>query len=105
MEQMKTLFTEIFEELTARYKQDGNAAGLEAIGSNLLRETPASGPPTLSNPGVDGVGRLVSGYLERSNVDTAEQFVYLIEAQRGYQANARIISAQDDLLQETVNLI
>jgi flagellar hook protein FlgE len=48
---------------------------------------------------------VVGGALENSNVDTAEQFVRLIEAQRGFQANARVITAQDEVLRETVNLI
>ena len=82
-----------------------NPEGLSEAGDNLLRETVNSGRRVLGRGASGAAGRVIGGNLERSNVDTAEQFVNLIEAQRGYQANARIISAQDDLLQETVNLI
>ena len=82
-----------------------NSEGLAAAGNNLWVETPNSGVRVSGRGATGPAGRVIGGNLERSNVDTAEQFVYLIEAQRGYQANARIISAQDDLLQETVNLI
>ena len=82
-----------------------NPEGLSSAGNNLWQETANSGR-RISGRGATGpAGQVIGGNLERSNVDTAEQFVNLIEAQRGYQANARIISAQDDLLQETVNLI
>ncbi|MEM7516722.1 MAG: flagellar hook-basal body complex protein, partial [Planctomycetota bacterium] len=82
-----------------------NPEGLSDAGNNMLRETANSGRLILASGANGAAGRVIGGNLERSNVDTAEQFVNLIEAQRGYQANARIISAQDDLLQETVNLI
>lgn len=82
-----------------------NAEGLNHLGGNFWQESVNSGA-RLTTPGGQGAaGRVIGGNLERSNVDTATQFVSLIEAQRGYQANARVISAQDDLLQETVNLI
>lgn len=82
-----------------------NPEGLSDAGNNMLRESANSGRLVLARGANGAAGRVIGGNLERSNVDTAEQFVNLIEAQRGYQANARIISAQDDLLQETVNLI
>jgi flagellar basal-body rod protein FlgG len=81
-----------------------NPAGLEAIGSNLLRETPASGAPITGQPGIDGLGRLTSGYLERSNVDVVTELVSLIISQRAYETNSRAISAADEML-TTVNQI
>lgn len=82
-----------------------NEEGLQHVGSNMWQQTVNSGARVDGAGATGGAGVVVGGNLERSNVDTAAQFVSLIEAQRGYQANARIISAQDDLLQETVNLI
>jgi len=76
---------------------DDQGGGLYSIGSN-------SGSATLGEANSDGLGRILGGTLESSNVDTAEQFVFLIEAQRGYQANARVVSAQDEILRETVNM-
>jgi flagellar hook protein FlgE len=64
-----------------------------------------SGAPILGSGLSGAAGEVVGGALENSNVDTAEQFVRLIEAQRGFQANARVITAQDEVLRETVNLV
>ena len=82
-----------------------NDQGLRAAGSNTFEETPNSGGARLGAGDVQAAGAVISGARENSNVDTAEQFVRLIEAQRGYQANARVVSAQDEVLAETVNLI
>jgi flagellar hook protein FlgE len=82
-----------------------NAEGLESVGGNFWRETVASGGSTLGAGDLGAAGVVVGGALEESNVDTAEQFVHLIEAQRGYQASARVISVQDELLNDAVNLI
>lgn len=82
-----------------------NDEGLRAAGSNQFEETPNSGEARFGAGDIRKAGAVVSGALENSNVDTAEQFVRLIEAQRGYQANARVVSAQDEVLAETVNLI
>jgi len=83
----------------------GNAEGLESVGGNFWRETVTSGGANLG-AGNDGpAGVIIGGALEESNVNTAEEFVHLIEAQRGYQANARVISVQDELLNDAVNLI
>lgn len=81
-----------------------NPAGLEAVGGNILRETPASGAAVQGQPGVDGLGRLTSGYLERSNVDVVTELVSLIISQRAYETNSRAISAADEML-TTVNQI
>ena len=82
-----------------------NPQGLSQVGDNFFVVTPNSGQVQLSSGLAGGAGRVAGGALENSNVDTAEQFVHLIEAQRGFQANARVISTQDEVLAETVNLI
>lgn len=81
-----------------------NAKGLEAIGSNLFVETSASGPATVSSPGQDGVGILRQGFLEDSSVDAVKEVTDLIEAQRGYELNSKIISAADQMLGAMVQI-
>jgi flagellar hook protein FlgE len=81
-----------------------NPEGLIDLGGGIYNIGSNSGAAVFGTADSGGAGRILGGTLENSNVDTAEQFVRLIEAQRGYQANARVISAQSDLLQETVNL-
>ncbi|HCP82288.1 MAG TPA: flagellar basal-body rod protein FlgG, partial [Octadecabacter sp.] len=70
-----------------------NPKGLEAIGSNLFLETPASGPSAVTTPGQDGLGVLRQGYLEDSSVDPVREITELIKAQRGYELNSKVISA------------
>jgi len=82
-----------------------NDGGLRAAGNNMFEGTPNSGEARFGQGDIRAAGAVISGSLENSNVDTAEQFVRLIEAQRGYQANARVVSVQDEVLAETVNLI
>src|SRR5690625_27613 len=81
-----------------------NPAGLEKAGSNLFRESANSGFTGIREPESEGMGSLVSGALEMSNVDLAEEFTEMITAQRGFQANTRIITTSDEILQELVNL-
>lgn len=81
-----------------------NAKGLEALGSNLFSETEASGPALLSTPGEDGLGRLRQGYLEASSVDAVREVTELIEAQRGYEMNAKVISAADQMMAATTQV-
>jgi flagellar hook protein FlgE len=81
-----------------------NPAGLERAGNGLMRVSSNSGAAQLATAGTGSAGTVVSGSLEGSNVDVAEEFVRLIEAQRGFQANARIISTTDQVLGELVNL-
>jgi len=81
-----------------------NAAGLEKVGGSNYRTSPSSGAAELGTPGSDGVGSLAGGYLEMSNVDLSQEFTNLIVAQRGFQANARIITTSDEVLQELTNL-
>ena len=81
-----------------------NPEGLEKVGGNLYRITANSGDPIVMQPTQDGAGRLISGALEMSNVDLSEEFTEMIVAQRGFQANTRIITTSDEILQELVNL-
>lgn len=78
-----------------------NAKGLEAIGSNLFLETDASGPAFVAQPGQDGLGTLRQGYLEESSVDPIFEITELIEAQRGYELNAKVLTAADQILGAT----
>ena len=78
-----------------------NERGLEAIGSNLFVETEASGPPLVSAPGEDGMGTLRQGYLEESSVDPVRELTEMIKAQRGYELNAKVITAADQMLAAT----
>ncbi|QBF29703.1 flagellar basal-body rod protein FlgG [Thalassococcus sp. S3] len=81
-----------------------NPKGLEALGSNLFAETEASGPALVSTPGEDGLGTLRQGYLEDSSVDAVREITELIEAQRGYEMNAKVISAADQMMGATTQV-
>ncbi len=81
-----------------------NPKGLEAIGSNLFLETPASGPSAVATPGQDGLGVLRQGYLEDSSVDPVREITDLIKAQRGYELNSKVISASDQMLGAMVQI-
>jgi flagellar basal-body rod protein FlgG len=81
-----------------------NAKGLEAIGSNLFLESVASGPAIVNEPGIDGTGTLRQGYLEDSTVDAVREVTELIEAQRGYELNAKVITAADQMLSATTQI-
>lgn len=81
-----------------------NESGLEAIGDNLLLETAASGEAIIGNPGEDGLGRLLQGFVETSNVDPVQEITALIAAQRAYEMNARVIETSDQMLGVNANL-
>lgn len=81
-----------------------NEGGLRRVGDTMFQESSNSGIPVLGNAGEGGRGTLSSGTLELSNVDLAQQFTNLIVAQRGFQANSRIITTSDEILTEVVNL-
>jgi flagellar hook protein FlgE len=81
-----------------------NAAGLEKVGGSEFRTTANSGLAQLGMPGSGGRGLMQSGSLEMSNVDLAQEFTNLIIAQRGFQANSKVITASDELLGDLVNL-
>ncbi|SFN35163.1 flagellar basal-body rod protein FlgG [Izhakiella capsodis] len=75
-----------------------NPSGLEALGDNLYRETVASGEANEGVPGEDGIGSLLQGSLEGSNVQVVEEMVDMITVQRAYEMNAKMVSAADDML-------
>ncbi|PAM94534.1 hypothetical protein B4N84_12150 [Flavobacterium sp. IR1] len=81
-----------------------NAEGLTKAGDNLYLQSTNSGVPQPQTPGNGGTGTLVAGTLEMSNVDLSEEFTEMIVAKRGFQANTRIITTSDEILQELVNL-
>lgn len=81
-----------------------NERGLEALGSNLFLETEASGPPLVGNPGEEGLGTLRQGYLEESSVDPVRELTEMIKAQRGYELNAKVITASDQMLAATTQV-
>lgn len=75
-----------------------NEAGLQAEGGNLYTETPASGSPTTGNPGADGFGSILQGFLETSNVNAVEEISNLISAQRAYEMNSKVIQTSDEMM-------
>ena len=80
-----------------------NPAGLQPIGENLYIESGASGVPQLGTPGLNGLGSLVQGFVESSNVNVVEELVGMIETQRVYEMNSRAISTSDQMLQFVTN--
>ncbi len=82
-----------------------NPAGLENIGKNLFLVTQASGDPVPGTPGENGLGTLLSGYTEQSNVSVVEEMVHMIVSQRAYEANSKVIRSADEMLTEANNVI
>lgn len=80
-----------------------NNAGLSKVGNNMFQDSVNSGTANIGAPG-NGYGTIASGALEMSNVDLSEEFTEMITAQRGFQANTRIITTSDEILQELINL-
>jgi flagellar basal-body rod protein FlgG len=78
-----------------------NEAGLNAIGGNVLLETAASGSPQAGVPGSPGYGTVQQGFLETSNVNSVDEITSLITAQRAYEMNSKVITAADQMLQQT----
>ncbi|MFC1528389.1 flagellar basal-body rod protein FlgG [Candidatus Latescibacterota bacterium] len=81
-----------------------NPGGLSAIGRNLYRQTRASGDPIEGTPGQDGLGQIRQQFLELSNVETVEEMVNLIVAQRAYEINSKAIQTSEEMLQMANNL-
>jgi len=82
-----------------------NPAGLNSIGRTLYLPTDASGDPVLANPGgQEGLGTLLQGYTEQSNVSIVDEFINLIVAQRAYEANSKVVKAADEMYQQVNNL-
>lgn len=82
-----------------------NDQGLNKVGGNLWSATRASGPALTDHPGLNGLGAIAPNSLEQSNVDLASEFVRMITTQRGFQANSRIITTIDNMLQELINIV
>lgn len=81
-----------------------NPGGLQKKGQSVFETSANSGVAQVGVPGSDGRGQISAGYLEMSNVELAQQFTSMIVAQRGFQANSRVITSSDEMLQELVNL-
>jgi flagellar basal-body rod protein FlgG len=88
--------TEVGRIETARF---ANPAGLQAIGGNLLVETAASGNPQVGSAGIEGRGTIRQAMLEGSNVNIVEELVEMIETQRAYEVNSKMIQAADQMMQ------
>ncbi len=82
-----------------------NPAGLQSIGKNLFLATQASGDPIPGTPGENGVGTLLSGFTEQSNVSVVEEMVAMIISQRAYEANSKIIRTADDMFTQANNVV
>jgi len=82
-----------------------NPAGLNGIGKNLLLATQASGEPIIGTPGENGLGTILSGFAEQSNVSVVEEMVGMIISQRAYEANAKVIRTADEMLTQTNNVV
>ncbi|MCK5263614.1 MAG: flagellar basal-body rod protein FlgG [Gammaproteobacteria bacterium] len=80
-----------------------NPTGLQAVGNNLYQESGSSGSPQTGTPGLNGLGTLIQGSVEGSNVNTVEELVNMIEAQRVYEMNSKAISTADQMLQYATN--
>jgi len=80
-----------------------NPTGLQAVGDNLFVESAASGSPQVGTPGLNGLGTLIQGSLESSNVNTVEELVNMIETQRAYEMNSKAIATADQMLQYVNN--
>jgi len=81
-----------------------NPAGLESLGHNYFRETPASGEAVSDFPGENGMGTILQGQLEQSNVQVVEEMIALIKGQRAYEINSKVIQAADAMLQNSTRL-
>jgi flagellar basal-body rod protein FlgG len=82
-----------------------NPAGLNSLGRSLYSPTDASGQPVVGNPGgAEGMGTVLQGYTEQSNVSVVDEFINLIVAQRTYEANSKVVKASDEMYQNVNNL-
>lgn len=90
---------------TIRLHTFANSTGLKAMGGNYYASTVSSGQAQGRQPGVQGTGTVKQGYLERSNVETVDELVALIVAQRNYEVNSRAIKVSDEMLQQVNQLV
>jgi flagellar basal-body rod protein FlgG len=82
-----------------------NPGGLNSLGNNLFTPTDASGQAIVGNPGgSDGLGTLMQGYQEQSNVNVVEEFINLIQSQRAYEADSKVVKAADEMYQQVNNI-
>ena len=81
-----------------------NPGGLVKAGGNLFQSSANSGNANIGTPNTGGRGTIATGFLEGSNVDLAQQFTNMIMAERGFQANSKVITTSDEILQDLVNL-
>jgi flagellar basal-body rod protein FlgG len=82
-----------------------NPAGLNSLGGSLFTPTDASGAAIVGTPGgADGVGTIMQGYVEQSNVSVVDEFINMITAQRAYEANSKVVKAADEMYQQVNNL-
>jgi flagellar basal-body rod protein FlgG len=82
-----------------------NPAGLRSIGKNLFLVTQSSGEPIIGTPGENGLGTILSGFTEQSNVSVVEEMVGMIISQRAYEANAKVIRTADEMLTQANNVV
>jgi len=90
---------------TIQIARFSNASGLSPLGKNLYLPSAASGNAVVENPGVNGMGTLVQGFLELSNVSVVDEMINMIIAQRAYEVNSKAIQASDDMLQTANHII
>lgn len=81
-----------------------NSTGLQSAGENLYLETASSGTPSVNTPGTNGLGKLSSGNVETSNVNVVEEMVAMIQTQRAYEMNSKVISTSDQMLAKLAQL-
>ncbi len=96
------------QQVTAGYvtlAQFPNEAGLQRLGGSLWAQTANSGTPIVGTPDTGGFGQTIGGELEMSNVDLATQMTEMITAERGYQANSRVITTANEMLQTAVSMV
>ena len=101
---MLTKLEELIDAGQIQLAKFPNNGGLTKEGSNYYRQSPSSGEPSPGIALTEGLGTINSGFLEMSNVDLSEEFTDMIVAQRGFQANTRIITTSDSILEELINL-
>ncbi len=82
-----------------------NPAGMVSIGKNLFMQTTASGDPITAAPGEEGIGTLVQGYLEQSNVDIVEEMINMIITQRAYESTSKVITTGDDMFRQINSVV
>ncbi|MDE2600379.1 MAG: flagellar basal-body rod protein FlgG [Rhodocyclaceae bacterium] len=81
-----------------------NVGGLQSVGENLFVETASSGAPTPNTPGLNGAGLINQGYVENSNVNVAEELVTMIQTQRAYEVNSKVVTTSDTMLGRLVQM-